>query len=162
MKVRLLSLRRWSCPTLRIPNRLICWKPWRARTVLPLYPKHSKVIVDYTEKLTVLQYALSQYTYPQEGEDIPESVIEAFVEKIVVSKDGFDWYLRFDGDPNKPRRCTLEGKRRTNTKVVVSQDFSPALDSSTTGCNQGLISKPYNPLTFGSADFLWELYHALG
>ena len=105
-----------------------------------LSAKHeSKVLVDYKEKLTVLQYALAQYSCPKEGEDIPESVIEAFVVKIVVSKDGFDWYLRFDGDPDKPRHCRLEGKRKSTTKVVVTQDFSPALDSNTTGCYQGLI-----------------------
>ena len=78
----------------------------------------------------------------KEGEDVPESVIEAFAVKIVVSKDGFDWYLRFDGDPDKPRHCKLEGKRKSTTKVVVTQDFSPALDSSNTGCYQGLIRKP--------------------
>ena len=74
--------------------------------------REPKVIEHYKEKLTILQYALSQYSCPKEGEDVPESVIEAFVVKIVVSKDGFDWYLRFDGDPDKPRRCTLQGKRK--------------------------------------------------
>ena len=93
-----------------------------------------KEVVDYTEKLTFLQYALEQYTNKDDGQDVPESVIEAFVVKIVVSKDGFDWYLRFDGDPDKPHHCTVEGKRRSTTKITVSQDFSPALDSSTTGC----------------------------
>ena len=68
-----------------------------------------KEVVDYTEKLTVLQYALEQYTNRDEGQDVPESVIEAFVVKIVVSKDGFDWYLRFDGDPDKPLHCQLQG-----------------------------------------------------
>ena len=110
-----------------------------AKEIEELSAKHeTKAISDYKEKLTVLQYALSQYSCPKEGEDVPESVIEAFVVKIVVSKDGFDWYLRFDGDPDKPRHCKLEGKRKSTTKVVVTQDFSPALDSSNTGCNQGL------------------------
>jgi len=83
------------------------------------------------------------YTHIDEGQDVPESVIEAFVVKIVVSKDGFDWYLRFDGDPDEPRHCKLEGKRKSTTKVVVTQDFSPALDSSNTGCHQGLISNHF-------------------
>ena len=79
-----------------------------------------KEVVDYSEKLTVLQYALEQYTNKDEGQDDPESVIEAFVVKIVVSKDGFDWYLRFDGDPDKPLHCQLQGKRKQTTKIMVS------------------------------------------
>ena len=92
-----------------------------------------KEVVDYTEKLTVLQYALEQYTNIDEGQDVPESVIEAFVVKIVVSKDGFDWYLRFDGDPDKPLHCQLQGKRKSSTKILVSSGCSPSMDSSPTG-----------------------------
>ena len=66
------------------------------------------------------------------------SVIEAFVVKIVVSKDSFDWYLRFDGDPDKPLRCSLKGKRKTTTKITVSGGNSPTMDNSPTGCYQGL------------------------
>lgn len=90
-------------------------------------------VVDYTEKLTVLQYALEQYTNLDEGQDVPDSVVEAFVTKIVVSKDGFDWYLRFDGDPDKPLHCQLEGKRKQTTKIMVSGGVSPAMDNSDTG-----------------------------
>ena len=87
------------------------------------------LVPDYEEKLTVLQYALERYTNIDQGQDVPESVIEAFVVKIVVSKDGFDWYLQFDGDPDKPLHCQLQGKRKTNTKIMVSGDISPAMDS---------------------------------
>ena len=97
-----------------------------------------KEVVDYTEKLTVLQYALEQYTNWDEGQDVPESVIEAFVAKIVVSKDGFDWYLRFDGDPDNPLHCQLQGKRKQTTKIMVAGDISPAVNNGTTGCYQGL------------------------
>lgn len=90
------------------------------------------IIEDYTEKLTVLQYALEQYTNPDDN-DIPPSVIEAFVEKIVASKDGFDWYLRFDGDPNDPLHCTTEGKRKSNTKITVAGEISPAIHNPSTG-----------------------------
>ena len=95
---------------------------------------HPTEVPDYKEKITVLQYALERYTNIDEGHNVPESVIEAFVVKIVVSKEGFDWYLRFDGDPDKPLRCQLQGKRKTNTKITVSNNYSPAMDSSTTGC----------------------------
>ena len=93
-------------------------------------------VMDYTEKLTVLQYALEQYTHYDEGQDVPESVIEAFVVKIVASPDGFDWYLRFDGDPDKPLHCQIEGKRKSTTKIMVAGDNSPAVHSRDTGCYQ--------------------------
>lgn len=91
-------------------------------------------ITDYREKITVLQYALEQYTNPSESENVPESIIEAFVKKIVVSKDGFDWYLRFDGDPNDPLHCTTTGKRKTTTQIQVAGVTSPTMNSSDTGC----------------------------
>ena len=90
------------------------------------------VIEDYTEKLTVLRYALEQYTNGDDN-DIPENVIEAFVEKIVASKDGFEWYLRFDGDPNDPLRLKTEGKRRKSSTVSTVGDISPTIHSSYTG-----------------------------
>jgi DNA invertase Pin-like site-specific DNA recombinase/uncharacterized small protein (DUF1192 family) len=99
-----------------------------------------KEVVDYREKLTVLQYALEQYTDPDEGHNVPESVIEAFVTKIVVHPDSFDWYFRFDGDPSDPLRCKIDGKRRTTTKIVVAGVNSPAIHSRSTGRYQGLIS----------------------
>ena len=77
---------------------------------------------------------LEQLHNINEGQDVPESVIEAFVVKIVVSKGGFDWYLRFDGDPDKPLHCQLQGKCKTNTKIMVAGDISPTMDNSATGC----------------------------
>jgi len=90
-------------------------------------------VESYAEKMEVLRYALEQYTNWDDG-DIPESVIEAFVLKIVASKDSFDWYLRFEGDPDSPLRCTVEGKRRSTTKITVAGASSPAMDNSATGC----------------------------
>ena len=96
-----------------------------------------KLIANYKEKLTVLQYALERYTHIDEGQNVPESVVEAFVVKIVVHPDSFDWYLRFNDDPDKPLHCTLEGKRKQTTKIMVSGGNSPTMDYSDTGCHQG-------------------------
>lgn len=68
--------------------------------------------------------------------------MEAFVTKIVVSKDGFDWYLRFDGDPDKPLHCRLDSKRKQTTKIMVSGDISPTMDNRNAGCYQRLIVSP--------------------
>ena len=91
-------------------------------------------IEDYAEKLTVLQYALEQYTN-WDDKDIPESVIEAFVVKIVASKDGFDWYLRFNGNPDDPLHCTVGGKRKSTATISVAGECSPAVHKGDTGCN---------------------------
>lgn len=91
-----------------------------------------KPIANYKEKLTVLQYALERYTHIDEGQNVPESVVEACVVKIVVHPDSFDWYLRFNDDPDKPLRCTLEGKRKQTTKIMVSGENSPTMDCSDT------------------------------
>lgn len=91
-----------------------------------------EVIEDYTEKLTVLRYALEQYTNGDDN-DIPENVIEAFVEKIVAKRDSFEWYLRFDDDPNDPLRLKTEGKRRKSSTVRAVGDNSPTIHNSTTG-----------------------------
>ncbi len=96
-------------------------------------------ITDYAEKLTVLQYALEQYTNWDDN-DVPESVIEAFVVKIVASKDGFDWYFRFNGNPDDPLHCTVEGKKKSTTQISVAGGYSPAIHKSDTGRHQGLIS----------------------
>jgi soluble cytochrome b562 len=91
-------------------------------------------VIDYKEKLEVLRYALDQYTNFDDDGDIPDSVIEAFVEKIVVSKDGFDWYLRFDGDPNDPLHLKTVGKRRNKTEIIDPKAETLGSASLNTGC----------------------------
>ena len=67
------------------------------------------------------------------------SLVEAFIRKIVVSKDGFDWYLRLDeSNLDGPLRCTVEGKRKSNAKVS-SLSVSPSFANSTTGSYKGLM-----------------------
>ena len=146
-----------------MPSPTTASYPWKAVFARPESAPLSaeaqpKEVVDYKEKLEVLQYALEQYTHRNEGEDVPESVIEAFVVKIVVSKDSFDWYLRFDGDPDKPLRCSLKGKRKTTTKITVSGGNSPTMDNSPTGCHQGLSYKLINtPVLRNRGVFSWDV-----
>lgn len=98
-----------------------------------VYPSVVEDSVDYKEKLSMLKYALEQYTDFSRDEDIPEDVIDAFVRKIIVSKDGFDWYLRFSYN-KAPRKCTVEGTKKHHK--IVDLDKTPNSVSCTTGCNQ--------------------------
>ena len=76
--------------------------------------------------ITVLQYALERYTDFDRQDDVPPEVVEAFVEKIVASKDGFDWYLRFDGDQYGPLKCSFDGKRREKASLTVGGRIFPS------------------------------------
>ena len=115
-------------------------------------------VIDYKEKLEVLRYALEQYTDFDADGDIPDSVVEAFVEKIVVSKDGYDWYLRFDGNPNDPLHLKTEGKRRKNTTIIDPNKQTACEPVRDTGCHQGYevihnLIKQNDPPEFPRADF---------
>ena len=62
------------------------------KRIAALFPMRS-LNEDYSVKLLELRERLKEYT----GFDysvIPESIVEAFIERIWVSKDEFRWYLR--------------------------------------------------------------------
>lgn len=75
--------------------------------------------VAYDDKIKVLTYYLEQSVTPQMDVDLPEEIIKAFVVKVVVHENGFDWYLRFDPDGDPPHSLNVDGKRK-NTAVVSS------------------------------------------
>lgn len=65
-----------------------------AQSIKSLEPVPTKdVASEYSGRLSELKKKLEEYTN-FEGLLIPESVVEAFVQKIWVSKDEFRWYLR--------------------------------------------------------------------
>ena len=53
----------------------------------------SEIKQDFIGRIEDLEKQLSSYT-PPESLVIPDSVVEAFIEKIWISKDEFRWYLR--------------------------------------------------------------------
>lgn len=89
---------------------------------------------DYEKKITLLRYALERYVDFSSDKDIPESVIEAFVEKIVVNEDSFDWYLRFTGGDNTPTKCNVKGRKNSAEIDLFSAADSPSIAESNTGC----------------------------
>lgn len=105
-------------------------------TALMPHDEPQKEIENYEEKLAVLHYALEQYTNCDDR-DVPDYVIEAFVEKIVASKDGFEWYFRFDGDPNDPLKCKVNGRLRKSATYTIGDRNFPAEYDTTAGSDQG-------------------------
>ena len=88
-----------------------------------LMPKKEDTVTNYGEKMEMLRFALSQYNAPEYFENgIPESVIDAYVEKIVVFEDHFEWYLRFGG--NDPLKCRVNGKKDANPEVIFGDSPS--------------------------------------
>ena len=92
--------------------------------------------IDYESKITILRYALEQYTNFDTDGDIPESVIEAFVEKIEVSKDCFKWYLRGDFGGDSPIHMNVEGNRKKGA-TISPQYIIPPANFGDSGCYQG-------------------------
>jgi hypothetical protein len=91
-------------------------------------------VPDYNERITMLRYALERYTDFDTDEDIPEAVIEAFVEKIEVNENSFDWYLHFTGDDKTPKTCNVEGNRKAHKIELFGASYAPALVE---GCSGG-------------------------
>ena len=68
--------------------------------------------------------------------DIPESVIEAFVEKIEVSKDCFRWHLRGDFGGDSPIDMNVEGNRKKGA-TISPQYIIPPANFGDSGCYKG-------------------------
>ena len=62
---------------------------------------------DFSERLDILKKKLHEYVSFKKSDAIPEEVVEAFVEKIIASKDEFKWYLRVDPKAMKKGRKKL-------------------------------------------------------
>lgn len=76
--------------------------------------------VSHDDKIKVLKYYLEQAVKPNDIDDLPEEIIKAFITKIVVHENSYDWYLRFT--PNEPpKQIKIEGsKRATKQGITIS------------------------------------------
>ena len=108
--------------------------------------------IDFGERIKMLEYAMEQMVDFESIEDIPEKVVEAFVDRIVVSEDCFDWYLRFA--PTVAYSCKVEGKRSGTAKVTASFAFFE--DSKTKKKYKNLSKSEYTKI----ASFTLDKEHA--
>ncbi len=81
--------------------------------------------------LTVLKYVLEKKcnfdTYK-----LPDAVIDAFVDRVVVYKDRFEWHLKLHNKIQESVICSVEGRKDSASAKVV--EFDPPTDKSSTGC----------------------------
>ena len=79
---------------------------------------------------------------------LSEEVVRQFVSKIVVHKDYFEWFLRYNPNPDEPVVCTIGGGKRRGDEKPYFKDFSssdydfsdlyfliPNFDYISTGCH---------------------------
>ena len=75
------------------------------------------------ERLKALKNALLKYADFTTEDDVPDKIVDAFVEKVVVSKDGFDWYMRYS--PENAISCNVEGRKgKTNITFAPNTPFT--------------------------------------
>lgn len=91
-----------------------------------------------TERLSVLKDALINYAVFDTENDVPDKIVDAFVEKVVVSKDGFDWYMRYS--PENAISCDVEGR-----KGKANVTFAPNTPFTSSQHRQRLRSRGNNP-----------------
>ena len=82
-----------------------------------LMPRESKPIdVSRDEKIKILKFYLEQSVNPDTMENLTEDVIKAFVVKVVVKENSFDWHLRFSPD-NSPTSLSVNGRRKSSATI---------------------------------------------
>ena len=88
----------------------------------------------YEDKLTVLKHFIENKVDFENIDRISDSIIRAFVRKIVVHENRIDWYLRFN-NPNSYTSVNVKG-RKDSAVVVETDESTPTLGNSPTGCNR--------------------------
>ncbi len=91
---------------------------------------------DYSVKLLELREHLKEYTV-FDYSVIPESIVEAFIERIWVSKDEFRWYLR------------METMQTANLTLTTTSKSVPLRLLSTMRKNTCTASRPADGFTSG-------------
>ena len=63
--------------------------------------------LNYEQRIITLRKCLEEYLNFNTDADIPEQVVGAFVEKIVVHDNAFDWHLRYNGSSSAPQHMNI-------------------------------------------------------
>ena len=75
----------------------------------------------WAEKLEALSELLNNYTDFNIGRKIPDSVIEAFIKKIVVFPDHMEWHLRLSSDDEDPIKSEMHGNMKSGFTATLQR-----------------------------------------
>ncbi len=82
---------------------------------------------DLQDKLKLLKYAADQ-RFQFDTNDIPESIIDAFVDKVIVFPDYFEWHLKSfrddDDDSDNSIRCLVKGTKNKSEVLFVDDTLT--------------------------------------
>ena len=81
-----------------------------------------KVERDYEADLARLRVKLESYTNFENETVIPDSILEAFIERIVVYKDSFDWYLRINRNSYNTTSKEYESEFEEAVSIIDAPD----------------------------------------
>ena len=83
-----------------------------------------KTTMNYNERLKLLKSKLSEYVATNTDGVIPDSVIEAFIKRIIIYPDHQEWYLRVDSSSCE-NNDVLEIKNSSILidKIVLKRDY---------------------------------------
>ena len=91
--------------------------------ILTLQPKEEpKVERDYAADLARLRVEMESYTNFENETVIPDSILEAFIERIVVYKDSFDWYLRINRNSDNTTSKEYESEFEEAGSIIDAPD----------------------------------------
>lgn len=74
---------------------------------------------DTQDRLKVLQ-ELMEKDFDFSGQEVPEEIVDAFVDSIIVHKDYFEWNLKL---AEKPVCCNVEGNKRKSKVIPTEQSY---------------------------------------
>ena len=91
------------------------------------------------KKLELLGLLLERYADFSVPSEIPDQVIEAFIQKIVVYPEYTDWYLRICDDVEPPIKAEISGNIRSGMKAIFNMvKMRQYSQKSHPDCPQGL------------------------
>jgi len=74
---------------------------------------------DTQDRLKVLQ-ELMEKNFDFSGQEVPEEIVDAFVDSIIVHKDYFEWNLKL---ADEPVCCNVEGNKRKSRVIPTEQSY---------------------------------------